>query len=121
MMKKGDFLIIILAAALAVIPLLFRAVGGGNGAASGTVTVEVDGQILYEGPVRVDKVIETEDGGNRIVIRDGKVRMERADCPDQLCVKAGEAEPGKPVICLPHKVVVTVTEEGEQQIDAVIR
>ena len=120
-MKKGDFLIIILAAMLALIPVLCRALGRGDGTVPGTVTVEVDGRILYEGPVREDKVIVTEEGGNRIVIRDGKVRMEWADCPDRLCVKAGEAEPGKPVICLPHKVVVTVTEEGDQQIDAVIR
>ena len=58
--------------------------------------------------LRID--IETEGGHvNTLVIEDGKAFIEKADCPDGLCVKQGRIfEEGETVICLPHKVVVRI-------------
>lgn len=46
---------------------------------------------------------------NLFSVSDGSVRMEVADCPDQICVhhipiKGG----GESIICLPHKLVVEI-------------
>ena len=53
---------------------------------------------------------------NKVVIEDGKVRMESADCPDHLCVKKGEKSYAwQSIVCLPNKVVVEI--EGAPQGD----
>ena len=84
------------------------------------VTVLEEGRVIYRGPAVTDHVVETAGGGNRIVIRNGDVYMEYADCPDQTCVKEGKAKPGKPLVCLPNHVIVTVTaSDGEPDYDAI--
>ena len=40
-------------------------------------------------------------------IKDGKVRMIKADCPDQLCVKQSPVDKnGGMIVCLPNKVII---------------
>ena len=63
--------------------------------------------------------ITEKDFLNVIKIKDGKVYMEEADCPDKLCVKQGKiSKNGQAVICLPHKVVVRVISEDDSGVDA---
>ena len=107
-MKKGDILIIILLATFSLasaVPLFFRPEGS-------RVLVSENGVTLYEGSLRSDTVIETEH--NRILIQGGHVRMIEADCPDQLCVKSGEATASHPVICLPNRLVITILTDKEE-------
>ena len=52
------------------------------------------------------------DNHNIIRIEDNQVYMKQADCLDQTCVKQGPiSSNGESIICLPHKLVVTV--EGD--------
>ena len=45
--------------------------------------------------------------------------MAEADCPDRLCVRRGPVRyAGETIICLPHKLVVTV-RSGLSGYDAV--
>ena len=55
---------------------------------------------------------------NVLVIRDGKADMKEADCPDKLCVhqKAISAE-NESIVCLPNRVVVTVTNSKKEGMD----
>jgi hypothetical protein len=40
--------------------------------------------------------------------------VEAADCPDKLCVSHREIfREGESIVCLPHRVVVTVTKGGK--------
>ncbi len=58
-----------------------------------------------------------EEAGNVLVIENGTVHMESASCPDKLCVKQGtKSKVGETIVCLPHKLVVTVisAEEAEE-------
>ena len=60
---------------------------------------------------------EDEEAGNVLVIENGAVHMESASCPDKLCVKQGtKSKVGETIVCLPHKLVVTVisAEEAEE-------
>ncbi len=113
-MKKLDGLVIAIAIALSLLPLPFLFPKGG----AGTVVVAVRGQELYRGSLSVDAVIVTPDGGNTITVRDGVVTMTAASCPDRLCLAAGPAKPGRPVVCLPNGVVVTV-EAAREPADAI--
>ncbi len=75
------------------------------------VTITVDGKELYhlsERDLQMDRDIEiqTEYGYNVVHIGPAGVYMKSADCPDRLCVKQGKLT-GRPIVCLPHKVVVT--------------
>jgi hypothetical protein len=53
---------------------------------------------------------------NLLLIEEGTVTMEAADCRDQICVHhIPISGVGESIICLPHKLVVTVN--GEQDDD----
>ena len=55
-----------------------------------------------------------------IVIEKGEVYMEDADCPDKLCMKQGSISgTGQTIVCLPHKLVVTVENGKEPELDGV--
>ena len=59
------------------------------------------------------------DGHNKVVISDGRVWMEEADCPDKLCMAQGKiSQPGQTIICLPNRVMVTI-RGGSAQYDGV--
>ncbi len=59
-------------------------------------------------------------GSNTIEIKDGRVRMKDADCPDRICMRQGWIErSGEAITCLPNRIVVEVAGEAED-IDVVI-
>ena len=62
--------------------------------------------------------VETEKGINIICIRDGKIGVIEADCPDGYCMKRGFCDGGSPIVCLPHKLVIKFV--GDQEIDGLI-
>lgn len=46
--------------------------------------------------------------GNLIVIENGTVRVEEADCPDRTCILMGAADSGE-IICMPHGLTLKIT------------
>jgi hypothetical protein len=66
----------------------------------------------------------TDISYNLLSIHDGKVTMEAADCPDQICVHhipiSGSKES---IICLPHQLVVSVTggQDEDTALDGVAK
>lgn len=98
-----------------------------NSASDGlTVTVRQDNEVVATLPLDEDTTyaVQGEDGSttNLVVIEDGTVHMEEADCPDQLCVKQGKIRyAGDSLICLPNRVVVEISGEDEQALDAVAK
>ena len=113
-MKKLDLLVIALAAALSLVPLLFLLQSR-----DGTrVVITAHGETLYEGALDTDAEITTPDGRNVIRIEGGRVFMARAACPDGACVRQGDATLLRPIVCLPNEVVVALTGE-EAALDAI--
>ncbi|MCC8076473.1 MAG: NusG domain II-containing protein [Clostridiales bacterium] len=91
-----------------------------------TVTIRQDNEVVATLPLDEDATyaVQDEDGDttNLVVIEDGTVHMEEADCPDQLCVKQGKIRyAGDSLICLPNRVVVEISGEDEQALDAVAK
>ncbi|MCD8146292.1 MAG: NusG domain II-containing protein [Clostridiales bacterium] len=90
-----------------------------------TVTIRQDNEVIATLPLDEDATyaVQGEDGvTNLVVIEDGTVHMEEADCPDQLCVKQGKIRyAGDSLICLPNRVVVEISGEDEQALDAVAK
>ena len=118
---KNDILLIsaLLLLALAAWGVLRLTRDAGNEA-----VVTVDGQIVLTVPLSREVTLTVgEDLGFRNVVEvsGGRVRVSDADCPDRLCVRQGWIRySGESIVCLPHKLVVTV-RGSEHDLDAVAR
>ncbi len=105
---------IILLSIIVLISLLLLAVQKlHSGSMAGrTVAVSVDGRetAAYDLYDEVDVVISGYQGGsNHLVIRGGEAVITEADCPDGICTHMGPiTEPGDSMVCLPHRVAVTI-------------
>jgi hypothetical protein len=90
--------------------------------AGSAVVVTVDGQTYGTYLLSQEQTVSICDSEgnvtNTLVIRDGKADMTEADCPDKLCVhqKAISVEKEN-IVCLPNRVVVTVTGSDEEGLD----
>ena len=73
-------------------------------------TLQLDQDTSYE--------VKQQAGVNTVVVQDGNVTVQDADCPDKICVhqKAVSAE-NETIVCLPNKIVVTVTNSNEEGMD----
>ena len=60
-----------------------------------------------------------ENGGTNVVtVKDGKIAVTEASCPDHYCRKRGFCDSGADIVCLPNRLVIHFTQA--QEIDAVI-
>ena len=58
---------------------------------------------------------------NEFEIRDGRVRMTRANCRNHDCMQEGAiSKTGETIVCLPHKLVLEITG-GEEDFDVIAR
>ena len=84
-----------------------------------TVTVEVGGQVFGEYSLFRDTVVDIDTGDgevNRLVIREGKAFVETATCPDGICVGHRPiSRKGESIVCLPHRIVIKVTDNGADE------
>lgn len=121
-MKKNDFLLIAVLLLLAVAGFaLFTATQ-----TDGDVAVlTVDGKETARFPLTADTeyVIETENGFNVLVIANGEAFVSAADCPDGICAAHRPiSSVGETVVCLPHKVVISIEAAmAEQTLDMVVQ
>ncbi|MBE0450230.1 MAG: NusG domain II-containing protein [Clostridia bacterium] len=66
-------------------------------------------------------VDEDADETNTIIIKDGIVTVEEANCRDQICVKTQSiSKNGEIIVCLPHQLTVEIyAKSGEFELDGV--
>ena len=108
-MKKKDIILIAAVLAISLISLAAIKMTQKDGK---EVIVTVDGKEVYKTSIKKDQIyqIPEENGTNVMQIKDGKVTMIEATCPDHYCMKQKAVdEHGGSIICLPNKVVI----EGE--------
>ena len=101
--------IILILAALAVAAVLLLVVRR-HGEAGSYAVVMVRNTEMGRYSLTFDGIYAINDGKNTIEIRDGKVRMTEADCPNHLCVRQGWISfSGQSIVCLPNELSVTIT------------
>ncbi len=80
------------------------------------VEIVRDGEVLYRFDLAEakDQILEIEYQGssNTVEIRDHRIRMKTAECPDQTCVKMGWLDSSAPIVCLPNHLVIQFTEKS---------
>ena len=69
--------------------------------------------LLQEGSFTV----ENGYGTNIITVKDGKIAVTEATCPDHYCMKRGFCSSGAQIVCLPNRLVIKFV--AEQGIDGV--
>ena len=103
--------LLVIAAAVGLVFWLARGEGD-------TVEVKVDGKLYGSYSLSIDRTVEIrtgEDGKelNLLVIKDGKAYVETATCRDGICAAHKPiSRQGESIVCLPHKVVITVRLSG---------
>lgn len=118
--KRNDFLFVGMVLFAALLVYLWFTFGDGR---EGTlVQVERDGEVYAVYPLYENRTIqigEKQDGGiNILVIENGSAFVTEADCPDELCVKQKKIfRTGESIVCLPHKLVITIIGGEESEYD----
>ena len=77
------------------------------------VDIMVDGNSVKTMQLNQDACYEVKQkvGVNTVVVQDGSVTVQNADCPDKICEKHQAINrTGETIICLPHKLVVEIKE-----------
>ncbi len=120
--KVNDYILIIIIILLGLGLLLSQRILGKSGS---TVVIMQDGELLQRLSLEEEfcdgeaLYIESESGYNILEIKEGKAYIIGADCPDGLCVKQKAIDKqGESLICLPHKLVITVEGEEVSDIDS---
>lgn len=87
------------------------------------VQIMSDGRLVNSLPLDKDTTITINgynNGRNVLQIKDGYASIIEADCPDKLCQKQKKIRyNGETLVCLPHKVIVSVVSREETGIDGI--
>ena len=63
--------------------------------------------------------IESAQGWNVLTVSGGKLAVTAASCPDGDCVRCGPRNTNPPIVCLPNRVSIRFSENGE--VDGAVR
>ena len=114
---------ILLISALVIIPVVILLVNiSPDNAASGTVVITVDGEIYALAHLSEDTeiIVNTENGINHVLIKNGEAWVSDADCSEQICVQhRAISKTGEQIVCLPHRVVLEIISGEDTDIDSI--
>ena len=91
---------------------------GGEEASRAKITS--DGKLLRIVDLAIDQefTVETTDGYNVVTVRDGKIAVTEASCPDHYCMARGFCNNGAQIVCLPNRLVIEFL--GKAEIDGIV-
>ena len=89
-----------------------------NAPKKNTVRIKSGGKVLYVLDLSRESdrefEVKTERGSNTIEIKEGKIRVKSADCPDKTCVRMGWlSSSAMPIVCLPHELALELITREE--------
>ncbi len=119
-LNKADILLYVFFVIILIIGMLLLHFSSNQG---GNVVVLVDGEIYGTYSLEENTVIEISNGANlnTIVIADGEVKMQSANCNNQHCIHQGTInETSHTIICLPNRVSVEIVSDDDGAYDAVV-
>ncbi|WP_028242627.1 NusG domain II-containing protein [Pseudobutyrivibrio ruminis] len=121
-MKKNDIILIIcilVVAGLVIAMTRFTNQTKNGDEAVAVVTIDGIEYARYPLDKDVTETIEISDNNyNVISIHDGQCEISDASCPDQICVYHNPIENnGQTIVCLPNRLVVTIENGSDNDID----
>ena len=105
---------ILVVSAVASIPLLLPS----NDAAR--AEIRSNGELIRTVNLKIDQefTIPCSSGFNTVTVKDGKIAVTEATCPDRYCMERGFCSSGTDIVCLPNGLVIHFV--GDQEIDGKI-
>jgi hypothetical protein len=113
---KWIFGALVLLAVLSVLWLCFRPAQTARPVARITLDGELVEEIDLSAQVGTRTLVVTGKSGltNTIVAEPGRIWVEKADCPDQICVHQGVISDGTtPIVCLPNQLIIEIVGGGD--------
>lgn len=99
---------VILFGGIAAIFIMNRSGGG-----SRTAVIRC-GDIRHELALDKDGLFRFDGIDAEFEVKDGKIRLTKASCPDKICEKTGYiGSSGQSIICVPNKITVAVVGSDE--------
>jgi hypothetical protein len=121
--KKNDLLLIVILLVVALMIGIGYSFFQGMETKSPVAVVTIDGKEYGRFPLDQEKEerIELPDGSYNILwIRDGVADMTEASCPDKICVNHRSiSKKNESITCLPNKVIITIENGDESDLDLV--
>ena len=116
-MKTKYYIAILAAVLLICLGLTFFTMGG---EAASRAQITSDGRLIRTVDLAIDQefTVETEDGYNIVTVKDGKIAVTEASCPDHYCMARGFCNSGAQIVCLPNRLVIEFL--GEAEIDGIV-
>ena len=87
------------------------------------VTIKQDGKTLMTLRLSEEEdrtfVLPYGDSSNTIEIKDGRIRVKEAQCPDKTCVNMGWLRSSAmPIVCLPNHLIIEFAD-ADRGVDAI--
>lgn len=85
------------------------------------VTVIQEGRVVTVLDLSRDQALtftNNNGGTNTVEIKNGKVAVTQASCPDHLCMSMGPKNSGAPIACLPNGLILSF--DTEESLDGVV-
>ncbi|MFP3776275.1 NusG domain II-containing protein [Enterococcus mundtii] len=120
--KPWDMIIISILVVASFVPTIVFALSFDNAESGNSVkyaVVKIDGKEverfdLDEISSKMVTYYPSDTQYNIVEIHEGKIRVKEDNSPDQIAVRTGWiSEPGQTSICLPHRLVITIEQEGQ--------
>ena len=121
-LKKYDIIAIICVAVIVIISYI--TVNLLRNDEADTVVIYVDGKIEKKLDLNKNQEykVNVDNGYNIIRIKDKKAKIKESDFSNQTCVNMGTiSKDGQTLICLPHKVEVTIVSDDKSEVDVIAR
>ncbi len=122
MIKRSEIILFVVLALLFGGISLFLSRGKAEGK---TISVSVDGTVIGNYSLDEEKSLPLTgyDGGyNELLITDHTAKIISADCPDKTCVhQMAISHDGETIVCVPHRLVITVDPQTESEVDSIAR
>jgi len=83
---------------------------------------ELVGKYILSENYENEFTINSEVGHNTIKIKDKKIWIEDASCPDQYCTQQGKiSSDGEIIVCLPNQLLIKIEGNRNDDIDFIVQ
>ena len=80
-----------------------------------------DGETVKTVSLHMDQeftVTSPNGGENTVTVKEGKIAVTAATCPDHYCMQRGFCDGGTQIVCLPNRLVIAFV--AEQEVDGMV-
>ena len=118
-LKTGDVVLIVVLVVSVILSFPFFRLFSVRGQ---LVSVSVNGREVDRFPLSENRNLSVQGplGKTLIRVKDGKVWVAKAPCPQKICMKMGKiSRSGEIIVCIPNRVFIKIEGNTEQNLDGI--